>query len=214
MVQPLGNLFIIAAPSGAGKSSLISALLENSDANQLNNPAQLSVSHTTRAPREGEVDGTHYHFTQIADFERLITEHAFYEYAQVFDNYYGTSKAAISDKLQQGIDVFLDIDWQGARQIKAMNPQVVSIFVLPPSVESLRERLIGRGKDSEEVIASRMRQAVSEMSHYHEFDYVIVNDDFALATRDLISIVNSQTLTLSNQTLRYDELFRRLVEPE
>jgi guanylate kinase len=213
MAQPLGNLFIIAAPSGAGKSSLISALLERSETAQLTNPAQLSVSHTTRAPRDGEVDGTHYHFTSMTDFERLIKENAFYEYAQVFNNYYGTSKAAISDKLQQGIDIFLDIDWQGARQIKAMNPKVISVFILPPSVEALRERLIGRGKDSNEIIDARMRQAVSEMSHYREFDYVIVNDDFHLALRDLISIVNSQTLTLGNQSARHSELLKQLLAP-
>lgn len=213
MAKPLGNLFIIAAPSGAGKSSLISALLASSETAQLTNPAQLSVSHTTRAPRDGEVDGTHYHFTPITEFERLIKENAFYEYAQVFNNYYGTSKAAISDKLQQGIDIFLDIDWQGARQIKAMNPKVISVFILPPSVEALRERLIGRGKDSDEIINARMRQAVSEMSHYREFDYLIVNDKFDLALRDLISIVNGQTLTLGNQSVRHSELLKHLLAP-
>jgi len=213
MAKPLGNLFIIAAPSGAGKSSLISALLASSETAQLTNPAQLSVSHTTRAPRDGEVDGTHYYFTPITEFERLIKENAFYEYAQVFNNYYGTSKAAISDKLQQGIDIFLDIDWQGARQIKAMNPKVISVFILPPSVEALRERLIGRGKDSDEIIDARMRQAVSEMSHYREFDYLIVNDKFDLALRDLISIVNGRTLTLGNQSVRHSELLKHLLAP-
>ncbi|MBT1451814.1 guanylate kinase [Glaciecola sp. XM2] len=212
MVQPLGNLYIIAAPSGAGKSSLISALLGLTDSKRLNHPAQLSVSHTTRAPREGEQDGTHYHFIDIEAFEQLIKADAFYEHAKVFENYYGTSKAAISDKLQQGIDVFLDIDWQGARQIKAVNPEVVSIFVLPPSIEALRERLVGRGKDSDEVINLRMEQAVSEMSHYDEFDYLIVNDDFEQALTDLVSIVNSHALSMTKQKICHQSLLNSLIK--
>ncbi|WP_417398459.1 guanylate kinase [Glaciecola siphonariae] len=210
MNQALGNLFIVAAPSGAGKSSLIAALLEYSAQNKLSNPAQLSVSHTTRAPREGEVNAKHYHFTSIEDFEALIEQDAFYEYAKVFGNYYGTSKEAISDKLSQGIDVFLDIDWQGARQIKAVNPDVVSIFILPPSIESLRERLIGRGKDSSDVIDKRMQEAVSEMSHYKEFDYLVVNDDFEQALSDFVSIVNGQSLKANKQQARHAELLASL----
>ena len=210
MLEALGNLFIVAAPSGAGKSSLISQLLAYSKQKKLSNPAQLSVSHTTRQPREGEVDGTHYHFTRVAAFEALIAENAFYEHAKVFDNYYGTSKAAISDKLKQGIDVFLDIDWQGARQIKAINPDVISIFILPPSIEALRKRLIGRGKDSDEIIEKRMQEAVSEMSHYDEFDYVIVNDDFEQAVSDFISIVKSESLRLGKQKQRHGNLLKSL----
>ncbi|WP_371194875.1 guanylate kinase [Glaciecola sp. SC05] len=212
MGKPLGNLFIVAAPSGAGKSSLISALLSHSAEQKLNNPAQLSVSHTTRAPREGEVDGEHYHFVDVSEFEALIKQDAFYEYAKVFDNYYGTSKAAISDKLDQGIDVFLDIDWQGARQIKALNPEVISIFVLPPSIEALRMRLDGRGKDAPAVIAKRMQEAVSEMSHYDEFDYLVVNDDFNKAVADFVSIVNSQALSLPKQNLRHSDLLASLTK--
>lgn len=210
IVQPLGNLFIVAAPSGAGKSSLISALLNYSQDNRLNNRAALSVSHTTRLPREGEIEGKHYHFTSVSDFEALIEQNAFYEYAKVFDNYYGTSKAAISDKLEQGIDVFLDIDWQGARQIKALNPEVISIFVLPPSIATLYKRLVSRGKDAPAVIDKRMQEAVSEMSHYREFDYVIVNDDFEQATADFVSIVNAQALALRKQAIRHESLLTSL----
>lgn len=213
----------MAAPSGAGKSSLISGLLActqvarsevaSSDKQYgISNPVALSVSHTTRAPRDGEVDGVHYHFISVFEFENLIKENAFYEYAKVFDNYYGTSKAAISDKLEQGIDVFLDIDWQGARQIKALNPQVISIFVLPPSIQALRARLEARGKDSVEVINKRMEEAVSEMSHYNEFDYLIVNDDFNAALADFKSIVNAQALDLGKQSLRHSELLASLSE--
>lgn len=210
MVEALGNLFIVAAPSGAGKSSLITKLLEYSEQHKLINPAQLSVSHTTRKPREGELDGTHYHFTDIPTFEALIAQDAFYEHAKVFDNYYGTSKAAISDKLKQGIDVFLDIDWQGARQIKAINPDVVTIFIVPPSIEALRTRLIGRGKDSQDVIDKRMQEAVSEMSHFDEFDYVIVNDDFEQALSDFVSVVQTASLTLDKQQQRHAELLASL----
>jgi guanylate kinase len=210
MVEALGNLFIVAAPSGAGKSSLITKLLEYSEQQKLINPAQLSVSHTTRKPREGELDGMHYHFTDIPTFEALITQDAFYEHAKVFDNYYGTSKAAISDKLKQGIDVFLDIDWQGARQIKAINPDVVSIFIVPPSIEALRTRLIGRGKDSQEVIDKRMQEAVSEMSHFDEFDYVIVNDDFEQALSHFVSVVQNASLSLDKQRQRHASLLASL----
>lgn len=212
MPQPLGNLFIVAAPSGAGKSSLITALLSHSEHARLTNPAELSVSHTTRKPREGEINGKHYYFISVSEFEMLIKDNAFYEHASVFGNYYGTSRTAISDKLERGIDVFLDIDWQGARQIKALNPQAISIFILPPSIESLRQRLVGRGKDSQEVIEKRMREAVSEMSHFNEFDFVIVNDDFEKAVADFISIVNAQTLALNKQMLRHADLIASLAK--
>jgi guanylate kinase len=212
MVQPLGNLFIVAAPSGAGKSSLISAILAYSEQERLSNPAELSVSYTTRKPREGDINGVHYHFSSVETFEALIKQDAFYEYAKVFDNYYGTSKAAISDKLSEGTDIFLDIDWQGARQIKAINPDVISIFILPPSVETLRERLVRRGKDSPQVIETRMREAVSEMSHVDEFDYVIVNDEFDQALADFVSIVNSQSLRLESQKIRHDALIKSLTQ--
>jgi guanylate kinase len=209
-VQPLGNLFIVAAPSGAGKSTLIKEILSKSTDER---PMQLSVSHTTRAPRKGEQDGVEYHFVDHEKFEQMIKQDAFYEHAEVFGNYYGTSKAAISDKLQQGIDVFLDIDWQGARQVKNQNPDVISIFILPPSVEALHERLSGRGQDSDEVIAKRMAQAQSEISHYQEFDFVIVNDDLASAHKDFESIVTAQRACLEKQKIRHESLFERLLAP-
>ncbi|MGQ8364267.1 guanylate kinase [Glaciecola sp. 1036] len=212
MVQPLGNLFIIAAPSGAGKSSLINALLESTEDLGLLNPAQLSVSHTTRAPRAGEEEGKHYHFVSVQDFESMIGQDAFFEYAKVFSNYYGTSKSAISDKLDQGIDVFLDIDWQGARQIKAITDAVTSIFILPPSIEELEKRLVGRGKDSQEIIQNRMAQAKSEMSHADEFDYVIFNDNFDVALAQLASIVKTASLSATKQSMRYSELFDGLTK--
>lgn len=207
----LGNLFIIAAPSGAGKSSLLKALFELSDKDQLCNPAKLSVSHTTRSPRVGEQNGVHYHFVDHQKFESMIADNAFYEYAEVFENYYGTSKQAIQDDLESGIDVFLDIDWQGARQIKLNNSDVISIFVLPPSESALRERLLGRGQDSNEVIEKRMQQAQSEMSHYNEFDYVIVNDDFTQALTDLKSIVVANSLKFQKQSLRHQNLLAKLI---
>ena len=167
-----GNLFIVSSPSGAGKSSLISALLTR------HQDMQVSVSHTTRSARPGEVDGVHYHFTDTDSFKTLIAQHGFYEWAEVFGNYYGTSKQAIEEQLQQGIDVFLDIDWQGAQQLRTLLPDIISIFILPPSREELESRLNKRGQDSAEVIAKRMAQAQSEMSHYNEYDFLLINDNF------------------------------------
>jgi guanylate kinase len=207
-VSPLGNLFIIAAPSGAGKSTLIKQILSKSTAEQA---MQLSVSHTTRAPRTGEQNGLEYHFIDRDKFSSMVMQDAFYEHAEVFGNYYGTSKAAISDKLLQGIDVFLDIDWQGARQVKLQNPDVISIFVLPPSVEALQLRLAGRGQDSDEVIAKRMAQAQSEISHFDEFDYVIVNDKLELAHKEFEAIVSAQRARLRDQKIRHAALFTGLL---
>ena len=206
--QTLGNLFIVAAPSGAGKSTLIKEILSKSTSQQA---MQLSVSHTTRAPRKGEQNSVEYHFVDHAKFESMIQQDAFYEHAQVFGNYYGTSKAAISDKLQQGIDVFLDIDWQGARQVKKQNPDVISIFILPPSVEALQARLSGRGQDSDEIIAKRMAEAQSEISHYNEFDFVIVNDQLEQAHKEFESIVIAQRTHLAKQQIRHHSLFTRLL---
>ncbi len=211
MSQSTGNLFIIAAPSGAGKSSLISALLQRAEEGQLFNVAQLSVSHTTRAPREGEQDGVHYNYVNVSEFEQMIANDDFYEHAKVFDNFYGTSKKAIADKLAQGIDVFLDIDWQGARQIKAVTPNVVSIFILPPSKDELNARLVSRGQDSDDIIASRMSKAQDEMSHYAEFDYLIVNDNFTHALEELITIVKSCSLQREKQQLRHQSLIDSLL---
>jgi guanylate kinase len=206
--QQLGNLFIVAAPSGAGKSTLINEILNKSSHKQA---MQLSVSHTTRAPRKGEQNGVEYHFVDHASFKGMIENDAFYEHAEVFGNYYGTSKAAISDKLQQGIDVFLDIDWQGARQVKLQNPRVISIFILPPSIHILQTRLSGRGQDSDQVIAKRMAAAQSEMSHFNEFDFVIVNDNLAIAHKEFEAIITAQRLSLENQQIRYDSLFFSLL---
>ena len=203
-----GNLYILSAPSGAGKSSLISALLASDSSTQ----KMVSVSHTTRAPRPGEVEGVHYYFVSKEEFESLIEQDLFLEYAKVFGgNYYGTSLPAIEENLAKGIDVFLDIDWQGAQQIRKKVPSVKSIFILPPSLPELERRLIGRGQDSEEVITERMSKAISEISHYDEYDYVIVNDDFEKALKDLQSILQSERLTKDYQQKQNTMLIQQLL---
>lgn len=203
-----GNLYILSAPSGAGKSSLISALLASDSSTQ----KMVSVSHTTRAPRPGEVEGVHYYFVSKEEFESLIEQDLFLEYAKVFGgNYYGTSLPAIEENLAKGIDVFLDIDWQGAQQIRKKVPSVKSIFILPPSLPELERRLIGRGQDSEEVITERMSKAISEISHYDEYDYVIVNDDFEKALKDLQSILQSERLTKDYQQKQNAMLIQQLL---
>ncbi|HHE9996122.1 guanylate kinase [Haemophilus influenzae] len=203
-----GNLYILSAPSGAGKSSLISALLASDSSTQ----KMVSVSHTTRAPRPGEVEGVHYYFVSKEEFELLIEQDLFLEYAKVFGgNYYGTSLPAIEENLAKGIDVFLDIDWQGAQQIRKKVPSVKSIFILPPSLPELERRLIGRGQDSEEVIVERMSKAISEISHYDEYDYVIVNDDFEKALKDLQSILQSERLTKNYQQKQNAMLIQQLL---
>lgn len=200
-----GNLFILSAPSGAGKSSLIHALLGQ------HQDMQLSVSHTTRAPRPGEVNGVHYHFVSVDEFKALIAENNFLEWAEVFGNYYGTSRTAIEQELAKGRDVFLDIDWQGARQIKPLVPSVLSIFILPPSVAELEKRLNQRGQDSQDVIAKRMLQAKSEMSHVTEYDFVLVNDDFQQCLQELQHVVLSQRLTLQKQQQHQQALLTELL---
>ena len=205
MQHLLGNLFILSAPSGAGKSSLIHALLgQHAD-------MQLSVSHTTRKPRPGESDGVHYHFTSVDEFKKLIAQGEFLEWAEVFGNYYGTSRRAIEQVLAQGRDVFLDIDWQGARQIKQQVPSVRSIFILPPNVAELERRLNQRGQDSQEVIQKRMQQARSEISHVVEYDYVLVNDDFQQCLSDLQHVVLSHRLSLQKQQQRQQALLTELL---
>lgn len=212
MPQTLGNLFILTAPSGAGKSSLIKALLEKHQCTDAhNNVMQVSVSHTTRDPRPGEVNGEHYHFVDRAEFESLIKQDAFFEWAEVFGNYYGTSKIMIEQTLRQGIDVFLDIDWQGARQVKAQIPDTATVFVAPPSRQELQSRLTKRGQDSAEVIDKRMAKAVSEISHYHEFDYIVVNDDFEAALAELDAIVMTRRLRKEKQIIRHQQLFDNLL---
>ena len=202
-----GNLFILSAPSGAGKSSLLSALLADKNKQQLQRIMQVSVSHTTRDPRKGEIDGEHYHFISVDKFKQLINDNAFYEYAQVFTNYYGTSETAIEQQLAQGIDVFLDIDWQGAQQVRSRKPDVTTIFIAPPSRTELEQRLRKRGQDSDEIIASRMAQAQAECSHCQEFDYIIVNDDFDQALRELNAIVVNQALKTPQQLQKHQSLF-------
>ncbi|KZN47342.1 guanylate kinase [Pseudoalteromonas luteoviolacea] len=205
MTMTRGNLFILSAPSGAGKSSLIKALLEK-HAN-----IKVSVSHTTRAPRPGENNGEHYHFVNVDEFKALIDKGDFFEWAQVFENYYGTSKQAIEDQLNNGIDVFLDIDWQGARQVRDLIPEVKTVFILPPSQNELEKRLNSRGQDSQEVIAGRMAEAKSESSHYDEFDYVIVNDDFNVALAELEHIVIAARLQTKAQQTRHQNLIAQLL---
>lgn len=206
MAQTRGNLFILSAPSGAGKSSLINALLKK------HADMKVSVSHTTRSPRPGEENGVHYHFVTTDEFNALITKDDFFEWAQVFDNYYGTSKQAIESQLDAGIDVFLDIDWQGAQQVRKIMPSVQTIFILPPSKAELEQRLNNRGQDSADVIASRMAKAQSETSHFNEYDFVIVNDDFDTALGDIETIVMAQRLTLSAQEIRNKKLLNDLLK--
>ncbi|MCW1721021.1 guanylate kinase [Pseudoalteromonas sp. A3] len=206
MAQTRGNLFILSAPSGAGKSSLITALLKK------HADMKVSVSHTTRSPRPGEENAVHYHFVSANEFRALIAKDDFFEWAQVFDNYYGTSKQAIESQLNAGIDVFLDIDWQGAQQVREIMPSVQTIFILPPSKAELEQRLNNRGQDSAEVIAGRMAKAQSETSHYNEYDYVVVNDDFETALSNIETIVLAQRLTLKAQASRHHDLITNLLK--
>ena len=201
-----GTLYIISAPSGAGKSSLLRALLEGKQES-----VQLSVSHTTRAPRPGEIDGRDYHFTDVAGFREMLEDGAFFEHAQVFDNFYGTSRQSVLDQLQAGNDVILEIDWQGARLIREQLPEAVSIFILPPSRDALQQRLQDRGQDDDAIIARRMRDAISEMSHYDEYDYLVINDDFDEACDELASILRSHRLRLRVQRQRQAALLAGLL---
>ena len=201
-----GTLYIISAPSGAGKSSLLRAVLDTSG-----DELALSISHTTRAPRPGEVDGQDYHFVDTGTFREMIASDDFLEHAEVFDNFYGTSKAGVQAQLAAGQDVILEIDWQGARQVRTLMPESVGIFILPPSREALRERLQNRGQDDETVIERRMRAAVSEMSHYDEYDYLIINDDFRQAQDELASIMRSRRLRLPAQAGRQGSLLADLL---
>jgi len=204
-----GTLYIISAPSGAGKSSLLRALLESGRVPQV----ELSVSHTTRAPRPGEVDAQDYHFVDTTRFEAMVAAGDFLEHARVFDNFYGTSRAAVTARLEQGIGVILEIDWQGARRVRELIPEAVSIFILPPSRHALGERLTSRGQDGDEVIARRMHDAISEISHYDEYDYLVINDDFQQALDDLLLIFTGQgqALTLERQRQAQDALIDGLL---
>ncbi len=203
--MPKGNLFVVSAPSGAGKSSLLKALRE------LQPELQVAVSHTTRPPRPGDQDGVHYHFVDKDTFSSMVESGAFIEHAQVFDKFYGTSEQAVREPLGAGHDLILEIDWQGARQVRQRFPEAYGIFILPPSVEALRERLSGRGQDSEEVIERRMRDAESEISHYPEYDYLLVNDDFDEAVDGLRAIMLSQRYTQSRQSEFLEQALKGLL---
>jgi guanylate kinase len=200
-----GQLYVVSAPSGAGKTSLVSKLLEQDP------KVQVSVSHTTRNPRPGEVNGINYNFVSIEEFEKLIGDAGFLEHAKVFNNYYGTSQKWVDEKLAQGTDIILEIDWQGAQQVRQCYPDVISIFILPPSREELRSRLASRGQDSGAVIEERMAQARSESSHYPEYDYLVINDDFDHALSDLASIFVAQRLSQARQANSQQSLLTALL---
>lgn len=203
--MPIGTLFIISAPSGAGKTSLVNRLIE------ITPGITVSVSHTTRPPRPGEQDGVHYHFVSLATFEDMLKADAFLESALVFGNRYGTSRAAVLDQLQNDQDVILEIDWQGAQQVREQMAESASIFILPPSRDALRQRLTGRDQDSAEVIDRRMAAALDELSHYAEFDYLVINDEFATALDELRAIVIAQRQRRAAQLQRRRELLQALL---
>jgi guanylate kinase len=200
-----GLLFVVSAPSGAGKTSLVAALLERDPA------LALSVSYTTRARRSGEVDGKHYHFVDHARFERMIAEGAFIEYARVFDNAYGTAESSLRETLDSGQDLLLEIDWQGARQVRERFPEAVSIFIVPPSLAALEERLRGRGQDSDMIIGERMAKARDELSHWDEYGYLVVNDRFEQALGALGAILQAERLRTPRQAAREQDRLRSMV---
>ena len=201
-----GTLYILSAPSGAGKTSLLKALREQ------DGELHVSVSHTTRPMRPGEEDGVNYHFVDQARFLDKVAQGDFLEHAEVFGNYYGTDEASVRRQLEAGQDTVLEIDWQGAQQVRKRFPEAVSIFILPPDVETLRQRLSDRGQDDEGVIGKRMDQAVSEISHYNEYDYLVINDSFDEALADLATILQSQRLQLSQQSQRQEARIRELLQ--
>lgn len=202
-----GLLFVVSAASGTGKTSLVKALLE-----RVNN-LHVSVSHTTRGQRPGELDGVHYHFSTKEDFLNLVNEGGFIEYAEVFGNYYGTAQATVKEQLAKGHDVLLEIDWQGAQQVRRLFPESKQIFILPPSQFDLRQRLSNRGTDSVEVIEHRLSCAVEDMQQYINFDYVIINDDFNKALHDLEAVIIANRLVLSQQAQRHEKLIQALITP-
>ncbi|HUU71096.1 MAG TPA: guanylate kinase [Burkholderiales bacterium] len=199
-----GNVIIVSAPSGAGKTSLVGKLIE------LDPVTRKSVSHTTRQRRPGEQDGSDYHFVSKDSFETMLEAGEFLESAQVHGNMYGTGQKWLEEQRRQGRDIVLEIDWQGAMQVRTLMPEAIGVFVLPPSIDALRGRLTKRAQDSDEVIARRLAAARSEVSHVHEFDYVIINDEFDTAVQDLISIVRSTRLRLAAQLDRNQALINSI----
>ena len=208
----MSNLFIVAAPSGCGKTSLVESLINNTK------NLRVSISHTTRKPRADEVNGTNYHFVSVSEFQKMVSDDAFIEHAEVFENLYGTSKKLINDNLNNHIDVILEIDWQGARQVKQNLPSAISIFILPPSKEALELRLKNRAQDDELIIKKRMLDAENQMSHFNEFDYLVINDNFNAALADLESIISSSNnlskcshLSLEQQSIKHKKLLKKLI---
>jgi guanylate kinase len=204
MSQPTGNIFIVVAPSGAGKTSLVAALLAAEPT------VELSISYSTRQPRTGEVDGKHYHFVDQAVFKSMIDRGDFLEHAEVYGNYYGTSAPWIRSRLEVGQDILLEIDWQGAEQVRKAFPEAIGIFIAPPSIEELERRLRGRATDSEEVIRRRLASARAEIDKIGEYDYIVVNDDFERARIDLISIVRANRLRSAVQCRKLAPMLARM----
>lgn len=202
----LGTLYVIAAPSGAGKTSLVNALLQTTP------NLKVSVSHTTRPKRPAEHEGLDYFFITIPQFEDMVKDHVFLEYAEVHHHLYGTSRRWVEQQLAADIDVILEIDWQGARQVRQQFPQALSVFIMPPSQAALAARLESRKQDNLSVIQQRLEAASSEMSHYHEFDYLVVNDVFEKALEDLQKVIGANRLRCDRQLLRYEDLLAELVQ--
>jgi len=197
-----GSLYVVAAPSGTGKTSLVKALIDSTE------NITVSISHTTRLKRPNEVDGVNYYFVDRAEFERMIAHQDFLEHATIFDNYYGTSKSWVEDTLAKGIDVILEIDWQGHLQIKQIFPQAIGIFILPPSLADLRDRLVNRNQDSAQIIEKRLADARATISHVQDFTYVVINDDFNQALRDLKIIVEAGRLLMCAQLAKVSALLK------
>ncbi len=207
MLLRAGNVFMVVAPSGAGKSSLVNALLQHDPS------IRLSISCTTRAPRPGEEDGKQYHFINEAEFETLRDQDRLLEWAEVHGNYYGTPADWIREQTAAGQDVLLEIDWQGARQVRTRFPEAIGIFILPPSIEALEARLHNRGQDAPQVIARRLLAAGGEIAHSPEFEYVIINQEFSAALADLTTVVTAARLRFRSQAARHAELFSQLGIP-
>ena len=204
--QITGTLFIVSAPSGTGKTSLVNALVR--DTNHL----KLSISHTTRKPRPKEIDGYNYHFITEDKFKQMAMAGVFMESANVFGNWYGTSQETVQKMLAEGHDVVLEIDWQGAEQIKKRFPDAISIFILPPSIQALQDRLESRGQDSEEVIQTRMTKAIAELKHYHKADFLVVNDVFEDALKGLKAIIKANRMSTAKQEVLNQELIQQLID--